>query len=323
MAAKEMVAINPMTAWGIRMPDEPILLVLGAGASVPFGFPTGRDLCDSIIDGLADDSSPIRRTLGELGYGDEDIGDFRDRLTRSVAGTIDQFLEHNWRYSDMGRAIMAHELARREDEARLFDRKNGNWYALLARHFFPGPSDLDNRRIGFVTFNYDRSLEHFLFTWIVNRLNRTEADAARFVNSLTIDHMYGKLGHLPWEQPNAQDTASSYSRPYGMEVACDAIAGCAECLRIPYDPGITREPFRHVSLHLGSYRAIHFLGFGYDDLNLRRLGVTEDHGLTTLHGSAYKVGQRVKERIESGYRIQLDREGRPALEYLQEVLGWE
>jgi hypothetical protein len=303
------------------MIHEPVLFVLGAGASVPFGFPTGPQLGDSIIAGLSQKDSALRRILLELGHDNESVDRFRSRFAASAVETIDQFLENNPQFLDLGSAAIAYNLVRCEDESRLVGTRDGNWYRLLAQQLHE--ADLRNDLIGFVTFNYDRSLEHFLFTAIKNRRSMDSYEAASFVNSLTIYHMYGKLGHLLWEKPpHPHGLPSSYCRPYGTEVTIDVVAGCVESLRIPHDPRIVKEPFKNVFFHLGDYKAIHFLGFGYDSLNLTRVGVTENHALTTLQGSAYGLSEGTIGRIEADYRIRLDRHCHPALEYLQGVVGW-
>src|SRR5205823_5571052 len=50
-----------------------------------------------------------------------------------------------------------------------------------------------------VTFNYDRSLEHFLFNAIGHTHNLDEGSTAEIIGKLPIVHVYGQLGNLPWQ----------------------------------------------------------------------------------------------------------------------------
>jgi hypothetical protein len=304
------------------MSDETILFVLGAGASAPFGFPTGADLRDSIIAGLESSDASLRRNLLELGYEDGQVDDFRDRFQRSTVGTIDQFLEHNVDHLSIGRSAMAVELVRREDASRLFEKVRGNWYALLAQQVFGQRSHLENSRVGFVTFNYDRSLEHFLFTSLKYRYDLDEDEAASFVNSMSIDHVYGKLGSLPWERPGPHEAPSNCFRQYSVQATLEEIANCASCLHLIHDSQAASKPLKHIAYHLGSYDAIHFLGFGYDPMNLKRIGITSNVIMKTLFGSAFGLGSQSIARIEEEFHIKLDSGRVPVYEYLQNVVGW-
>jgi hypothetical protein len=51
-----------------------------------------------------------------------------------------------------------------------------------------------------ITFNYDRTLEHFLLIGLQQAYHVSERDAAAIINAkLDIDHVYGQVGDLPWQ----------------------------------------------------------------------------------------------------------------------------
>ncbi len=54
--------------------------------------------------------------------------------------------------------------------------------------------------VTFLTFNYDRSLEFFLFNAIKSAYGLTESDVASFFETVQIKHLYGELGVLPWKE---------------------------------------------------------------------------------------------------------------------------
>ncbi|WP_193368244.1 hypothetical protein [Pelagibius marinus] len=59
------------------------------------------------------------------------------------------------------------------------------------------PSIFD--QVAFVTFNYDRCIEHFLYHSLQNFYGVAAEEAAELVNSLRIYHPYGQVGRLPWQ----------------------------------------------------------------------------------------------------------------------------
>jgi hypothetical protein len=66
------------------------------------------------------------------------------------------------------------------------------------------------KKLTFITFNYDRSLENFLFNKIKAFYGIEEDDVAKILNDeslFKIHHIYGKLGNLPWQET---DEISSY-----------------------------------------------------------------------------------------------------------------
>jgi hypothetical protein len=290
---------------------------------VPFGFPSGPKLRQDIISRLSSSGDPIRPILRELGHENEAIDSFLNRLRISGVNTIDEFLEHNMEHAELGRACIAFCLIECEQESKLFDTsaEATNWYRLLANAMSSPARNLRENRVSFITFNYDRSLEHFLFSTIKSRYNLPNERAAEIVNSLAIRHMYGKLGRLSWEQERAQEIRSDYVRDYDPRTSKETVAGCIATLRIVYDEGISRAPFRDIQLSLGSYERIDFIGFGYDKLNLARLGYVADHRseFGVSFGSAYGLSQSELSRIQASYRIILDKKQYAAIDYVRNV----
>jgi len=68
------------------------VFVLGAGASYPFGFPTGEGLVNEIID-LTDTEDTIDTFLNNDCLA-KDVKRFGRDLANSEASSVDSFLEH-------------------------------------------------------------------------------------------------------------------------------------------------------------------------------------------------------------------------------------
>jgi len=91
------------------MITRPTVLVLGAGASVPYGFPTGRELLIQITDDLNPRSGDtgLRVTLRTLPFSDEYISEFREDLVDSNQPSVDAFIENRPSFTDIGKTSIA------------------------------------------------------------------------------------------------------------------------------------------------------------------------------------------------------------------------
>src|SRR5277367_5961595 len=102
-------------------------LILGAGASEPFGFPTGYELLRLVIE-----SAHIHPYPGTahsfLDFKNPQIDEFREALQRSGKTSVDAFLEHRPEFIPIGKTVMAMVLIRREQESQLFKRDRKSWY---------------------------------------------------------------------------------------------------------------------------------------------------------------------------------------------------
>ena len=62
---------------------------------------------------------------------------------------------------------------------------------------------LSKSNLTIITFNYDRSLEHYLYNTFLNfTKSLTEKEKIEELKKLKIYHVYGKLADLPWESNN-------------------------------------------------------------------------------------------------------------------------
>src|SRR5438046_1859787 len=107
-----------------------VTLILGAGASIPYGFPNGRHLVAQALD--LDELHLTRDYALDLGS----VRRFKDGLERSRMSSIDAFLETRSKEDDLvatGKAIIARLLIPHEHRAnlRLQLNPNGQWYDYL------------------------------------------------------------------------------------------------------------------------------------------------------------------------------------------------
>jgi len=116
-----------------------------------------------------------------------------------------------------------------------------------------------------LTFNYDRSLEHFLFTALRNSSGKSEDECAGKLNTIPVIHLHGDLGALPY-------TRKALARPYDTNITSEALNIATKRIKIIHE-GIANElQFQQAQIILSNSEVICFLGFGYHPLNMERLG---------------------------------------------------
>ena len=148
----------------------PTTLILGAGASVPFGFPTGFTLLQKVLM-LTHPESLVNgiRNFAFLKCEQKEIVRFHDELLKSGQESVDSFLEFRPEFIPIGKTAIALTLITCENENTLFNPNEENWYRYLFNRITTAFDDVARNELSILTFNYDRSLEHFLLTALTNK----------------------------------------------------------------------------------------------------------------------------------------------------------
>ena len=285
------------------MVDIETVLVLGAGASMPFGFPSGRKLVALISDMLNGDS-PTVALLEKHGYEKEQIWRFRKNLVLSGRSSVDEFLEYRTDFLDVGKEAIASALLRCEQTTNLFNvNKDNNWYQYLFGLLNTSFDEFDQNKLAIITFNYDRSFEHYLFTALQHAYNKNDEECAEKLNKIPIVHVYGKLGRLPWEK-------TRYSLvPYDLVKHTDKlglfVGRGGKNIKIIHED-IEKDPeFNQAFELLIAAEHIYFLGFGFNETNLKRLRIESllhpDVPDKFICGTSHGLSQRQNQLVK-GYR---------------------
>jgi NAD-dependent SIR2 family protein deacetylase len=292
------------------MIESNTVLVLGAGASMPYGFPSGKTLKSEIYTTLNNRSN---MTLNELTTPDV-LRSFIDRLKYSPEESIDAFLEHetDGKIIEFGKMAIAATLLPYEQEETLFNNfltneekeENFNWYQYLWNQINTSFDDFE-KNLSIITFNYDRSLEYFLYTALKYKYpGKNIDDYKNKLNDIPIIHVYGKLGNLPWE--SAEDEKSV---PYNYdwkktdndfdtmyEKKC-LIQNASKQIEIVHENKEISERERIKEL-LNSKERIYFLGFGYHPINLSRLLGNLQRKSCQIRGAMYKISLKTKTQAQ-------------------------
>ena len=291
------------------------VLILGAGASASYGYPTSAQLTENILGNLKIENQHAFEKLIACGFKVKEISDFRNSFYYSGVLSIDSFLEKRIEYKNVGKAAIAQQLMQVEiNSDQLFYRNH--WYAYLlnkmhCREF----EDFKNNKISFITFNYDRSLEHFLSTALMEKYGKTIEEISEVLQQIKIIHVYGQLGFLEW-----QTTDETKRRAYGDFEKPDAIKISADGIKIVSDNESDTAPGLIAAQEcIKKADRIFFLGFGYDPENMRRLKLPLDKALTGekfFSGTGYGLTQTESWALTNKYYEGLQ-VGEPNLDILQ------
>jgi len=273
------------------MINEPTVFILGAGASCPYGYPSGWELRQQIIGLFPHDFKVLIQKRGEIIESvdfemmQQEIEPFVFKFNKSNTKSIDLFLARNPEFALLGKYAIIFRIFAAEKDSKFGDdlaRKDQDWYSyllekmtddLITKNDYAGFS---KNKISLITFNYDRSLEHFLYESLINSFNGIDHRKIKEqLCQLKIIHVFGQVAGLDW-----QDLGSKIE--YRYNIMRLNVPFLAHKLRIIYDT--TENPaIGEVHKLITEARDIFFLGFGYAKENLKVLGIPE----------VLKVGQRI------------------------------
>jgi hypothetical protein len=264
-------------------------LILGAGASEPYDYPLSRRLIEEIL-------SMGGPEYVALNINPTEFQAFQSDLRNSHQPSIDAFLEQRQEFLRAGKLAIAYRITRYENPNLILQL---NWYSRLVNKLGRTFTDIPQNQLSIVTFNYDRSLEHFLFESIKARFGKTDDEVADALTSIPIHHVYGRLGRLPWQKQ--LDSEICPARKYG-EQDVNAIVRSADGIRLIHERNEEERLQSVLDETLKDSEWIFILGFGYQEENMpwircaserqvvraTRFGLTDAQ--TQVISSRYKIG---------------------------------
>lgn len=262
---------------------NPTVLILGAGASAPYYFPSGRALLMEIVEALASPNHSLTEALEQWGTDSEEIEIYRISLRDSMQPSVDAFLEKRPEYLTIGKFTIAGILIPYERESifqRGTDRKpeKMGWYEYLFQQLDSSVENFTDNKLSVLTFNYDRSLEHFLMLAIKNSYGLDDAKAFALLKTIPIIHLYGSLGEYSY----TYEMGTEYSLPVNIEDVFHA----ADSLKIMSEGQDDSDEFCQAHRLLQDAEQVALIGFGYHKTNVRRLAIKEHYKKRKVIGTA-------------------------------------
>lgn len=237
---------------------------------MPYGYPAGSQLRDDLCNpaNFNDLAKFVDKSL---------IEKFCEEFSSAQRYSIDSFLSHRAderldsgcgnqsqiTYGQLGKLAIAHQLMKREIPENLENPvdPSDHWLMYLwnsmtgdkiPKHKFKSNS------IKIITFNYDRVIEQYFQTVLMKYFGVDSNEATELRKHIEIIHVYGALQNLE-------------DRPYGK---IDDLSKAAECIKvIPEARKENDKEFTRAKEIISWAEKICFIGFGFDDLNVHRLGL--------------------------------------------------
>jgi hypothetical protein len=267
------------------MISERTVLVLGAGASKDYGYPTALELRDKILDGLVS-TARLGKALLALGHDKQEIERFRIAFERSSRPSIDAFLERREEFTQIGKRAIAATLIPLETASRLPRRGKERWYDHLWDVLVERDGNFADNRMAVITFNYDRSFEHYFALALRETYDADPETMRGWLTALNVIHVHGDLGGTPFVDQDAH--------PYTRRLDAARLAKAAERIKIVdrLDDGTKPDrEFARAQEALRGASRVCFLGFGYNQYNIRRLRFAETAQKAAVFGTAYQMTQ--------------------------------
>ena len=302
------------------MAEKYVVFVLGAGASLPYGFPSGADLIRSIVK----KTDNFTQFMASLGYEREKIDQFQTDLRKSQLVSVDNFLRIRKAFAKLGKAAIAYHMIPRESFDILYEmtKDDEKWFRYLWETIRASKQEqFMNSPIRFITFNYDRSLDLLVFNALETICGTLTPECKEFLCDEFITHVHGMLGELR--------EITGKGRKYENTQAPGSVNDAAAAIKIAHeaidsDSGIIRA--RRI---IADAETVIFLGFGFHQENIANLHL---HAcpVTTLYGTGFGLTPPEVLRVQAivkGYSrnasLELGPKDMGVLEYLRNHHYWQ
>lgn len=282
------------------MIHTPTTFVVGAGASKSFGLPLGGELLNSARS--LEPNRRVYRWLMQLGISPKELNEFIADVKGHPADSIDAFLETRQQHPRVvyiGRYVIACLMA--DSMVRGKSGEPELWLDYIIRRMYQGAPTFEafmegNQSVRFVTFNFDTYIEARLRTALISIYRRTFGECEQFLALNSVEHVHGRLPELPAHI----DKGNPFSEPISGQVLQEWITWASEAapnINVVFDP-LEQARLDRARAAVQQARVVCFLGFGYHDDNLKRLGIPETTSSSRyVFGSAFGLREGEKARI--------------------------
>ncbi|MBK6640376.1 MAG: hypothetical protein IPG39_03660 [Bacteroidetes bacterium] len=297
------------------------VIILGAGSSMEYGYPSGLKLQEIIIRR----SKPIDRAIkpehrfiyykdysngalymhpNENDYYEELksafptklVDEFSQKLAIIDAPSIDAFISMpiNAKFIDICKftivqTILSYEKTKLYEERKVSTKK-------LHHMLFPVNSNtIDFSNLTFISFSFDRSFEHYFLKKIFTLCNGDAEIAYEQFKKIKIYHPYGMVNEAVLPPKKYKTSWFSYGQLKEMvgyknshyKSEAELIRDLSCNIDTIYE---SRESKEHAEIknEIDNAEAFIFLGFGYHESNLKLLNIKSGH----LFGTSFELSKQ-------------------------------
>lgn len=295
------------------------VFILGAGSSVPFSFPIGTGLVEDIIKNISHKyggkfGSFLIPKMPEV---------FSYNLNHSTLDSIDAFLEHksgDIHMVRMGKLCIALSILRCESNTQYLGIGNkalhNHWLRYLRNKMNSPVDNFSENQVSFITFNYDRTLENYLYTSILSTYGLPEKESKELMSSFEIVHIHGVVAPLPWQVTDGTGLDFGFDTGIVDEGHIGMFASNLKIVHEDIDPN-NLEKAKEL---MDNADIIYVLGFGYAAENCDRLKLNRDELKNKIKGTAFgKTDQEISESIRLRTKVEILDPGYSNFEFLRNV----
>ena len=259
------------------MINDHTVLILGAGSSAQYGFPSGVQLKEWMVS-QAQSNGMWSKPLKDISTPEELIEQFRRAILASPDDSIDAVLTRRPGLGPLGRFMIARRIAECEREQNIFPPKG--WYRDLFHILRLDDAATKPPSLTVVTFNYDRSFEYYFWHTIETVLEGKGKDIAKYkMEHIRIIHVHGSLGDI-------------HQVPFGLGGDLAGVENVFDNIRVVSDSSLDKSPdFFQVQETMHLSQRIVFIGFGFDPTNVRRLRLDGLMGKVPIMASSYRLSR--------------------------------
>jgi hypothetical protein len=276
------------------------VFIVGAGASYELGFPLGSELKDhigkmtdfrfqggSLLNGDAAMHEVLHSSYRRVKL-DPNVAYQAGRAMSAglpLAISIDNYLEAHSTDEHaqiVGKLGIVRAILRAEGKTNLAVKRSRSgsrvdfsgttlqtsWLTRLVRNLTEGVKREDTEglfeNVSFITFNYDRSLEEFLWWALQTYYGMTASRAAQLVGTHVVHHAYGSVGRLPWQ------TGDGPEAPYGQDVEPGMLFDLSKRI-LTFSEQVEHSHHAALIERLSEARTVVFIGFGFLEQNMQLL----------------------------------------------------
>lgn len=291
---------------------ENTVIILGAGASCDYKFPTGEGLVKDIISTLEQERIGGLSTQEKLIPLYEAASDFNmiwSKLRDQGSLNIDAFLRDNPSLAETAKMLIVYSIQKCEHESlKVMCGRDFNWYRYLAEAIVSGcdnPSDIFNNKLTIITFNYDNSLEYYLYKKSLVSLEKYENQALKYLQeNLEIIHVYGSIYDYSKEKERALYANHKKELPINVHLKnADLFKDRIHAIGENKQKDLVES--EHIMQAKGAIlkaENLFILGFGFDPNNIELLGLKQAASskrvFCTNYGGHGKIDQAINGLLE-------------------------
>jgi hypothetical protein len=316
------------------------LFIVGAGASCEVDLPSGDKLKELIAEkldirfetgrGQVSGDIQIMETLRHYSrdaHGAQaDVNVYRAAACQTAAAmpqsiSIDNFIDahrHEPKIELCGKLAIVKSILQAERRSKLWFDENrrekldfaqlgGTWYSAFFQRLSEGVArdGIDGlfENVSFITFNYDRCIEHHIVNALQSYYLLSAGQAQEVARNLIVRHPYGLVGSLLWQE------IGSAAVPFGGSDPSDPLLRLAKQIKTfteQVEEGTELEAIRR---QVRDARVIVFLGFGFADQNMDLLKPGGETAVERIFATAHGISDSDCRVIEAQLAGVLGRSG--------------